>query len=278
MYYIPRTIVSLDKILNEDTESRFDSAFQIEMYIQSIDGYEGDGIFMSKFGLQIRNQLKIAVSKRQWNSMIGKWNKSYNSYRPAEGDLVYIPSVQGLFEIKFVNLEDPFHQLNNLPIYKMTLELFEYRGEDMDTGIESVDEIQNEVSTDSSYRTVISYLSTSATTLEIHEPVTITWPSSAESTARVTAFLPQADGSLVIQLSALRSTDSKVHILTPGAVVVGQKSGAQATITKVITLTDGDEDLNDDDISIQNTPIEKAADDVLTFSEQNPFGEPNDAN
>ena len=279
MYYLPRKIVSMDRILNEDAESRFDDAFDIEMYIESIDGYEGDGILMSKFGLEIRNQLKLVVSRNRWDTLIRKWDRGYNSYRPSEGDLIYIPQVKGLFVIKYVDLESPFHQLNNLPVYKMTVELFEYRGEDMETGIEDVDHIQDIKSTDSSYRTVIEYSTTSSARFQIHESVSLVWPSSGiTGSARVTGFLPQIDDSLAIQLSSLRFTDGEVHQLTEDVTITGDKSNAIATITKVLTLTDDDDEaLNDGDISIQNTPLEKKSNEILDFSETNPFGDPNDA-
>lgn len=274
-FYLPRRIVSLDRILNEDTESRFEDAFDIEMYIESAEGYEGDGILMSKFGLEIRNQLKVIVSKRRWNTAVGKWNKGFMNYRPAEGDLIYIPYVRGLFEIKYVDLETPFHQLNNLPVYKMTLELFEYRGEDMNTGVEDIDRIQDIKSKDSSYRVGITY--TSASTFNIHESVNLSWASGANGTARVTAFLPQTDSSMVIQLSALRFTNGTIHALGNGTTITGQSTGTTATITRLITLTDGDEALNDGDFSIQNNPIETRANAIIDFTTRNPFGESNDA-
>lgn len=277
MFYLPRTVVSLDSLLNEDTESRFDNAFEIPMYIESIDGYDGDGILMSKFGLEIRNQLKVVVSKRRWNLMIGRWNRGYNNYRPSEGDLIYIPQVQGLFEVKFVDLETPFHQLQNLPVYRLTLELFEYRGEDMNTRIDAVDRIQDIKSKDSSFRVGITY-STGSSTFMIHEPVGLTWPSGTTGTARVTAFLPQSDSSLVIQLSALRFTDGQIHNLITGVTISGQESGAEAAVSRVVTLTSGDTALNDGDISIQNSPIESASLEILDFTETNPFGTPADSN
>jgi len=185
MQYLPRNIVSQDMLLNEDTETRFDNAFDIEMYIESIDGYEGDGILMSKFGLEIRQQLKIAVSRRRWEQGIGKWNKGYNNYRPSEGDLIYIPGINGLFEIKYVDLESPFHQLNNLPVYKMTLQLFEYRGEDLNTGNAQIDAVQNQMSTPSSYRAMFSY-NTGSSAFTLNEYVTLTYPSGATGQAKIT--------------------------------------------------------------------------------------------
>lgn len=278
MFYMPRTIVSQDRLLNEDTETQFNDAFNIEMYIESVDGYSGDGVLMSKFGLEVRHQLKVIVSRRRWDTSIGVWNKGYNNYRPSEGDLVYIPGIRGLFEIKYVDLESPFHQLNNLPVYKMTCELFEYRGEDISTGVEEVDVIQQIKSLDSSYRAIVTY--TNNKKFNLGEAVTLAY-TSASGTAKV-SDLVLADplnttSTLTITFSALRFADGKIHPLMTGVIVTGVDTGAIATITSIIGLTSGDEALSDGDISIQNNALETRANAVLDFTVTNPFGDPNDA-
>ena len=158
VFYMPRKIIQVDEILNEDVASRFDSAFNIEMYVENVDGYEGDGILMSKFGLEIRNQMKLVVSRKRWDASVGVWNAGYNNFRPSEGDLIYMPSVKGVFEIKFVELETPFYQLQNLPVYKITCELFEYSNEDIDTGVAEVDNLQILKTQDqTTYRSTFTY-------------------------------------------------------------------------------------------------------------------------
>lgn len=279
MFYVPRTVVAQDKLLGEDTESQFNKAFPIEMYVESVEGYEGDGVLMSKFGLELRNQIKVVVSRRRWNIAVGTYAKGYNNYRPSEGDLIYIPSINGLFEIKYVDLETPFRQLNNLPTYKMTLELFEYRGEDMNTGIPQVDSLQIAKSLDTSYRAAVTY--SSAVLFRLGEPVSLSYASGASGTAKITG-IKLADtlistSSAIITFSALRFSDGKIHPLAIGVGVTGTDSGAEATITNVINLEDGDEALNDGDISIQNNSLESRANSVLDFTDVNPFGEPNDS-
>jgi hypothetical protein len=280
MFYLPRAIVSQDKVLNEDTETQFNSAYEIEMYIETVEGYEGDGVLMSKFGLELRNQLKVIVSRRRWNSTVGTWNSGYNNYRPSEGDLIYIPGIKGLFEIKYVDLETPFHQLNNLPVYRMTLELFEYRGEDMNTGIDQVDALQAEKSLDSSYRAVVTY-SNQTIKFNIEEPITLAYASGATGTAKVTNIQLSdplnSNSTTTITFSALRFMDSTIHPLASGVIATGMITGAVATITHVVTLTDGDEALNDGDISIQNNALETRANSITDFTEVNPFGESNDS-
>jgi len=277
VYYIPRTIVSLDKILNEDTESRFDTAFNIEMYIENVDGYEGDGVLMSKFGLELRSQVRLVVSRRRWNTSIGVWNKGYSNLRPSEGDLIYVPLIKGLFEIKYVDLETPFYQLQNLPVYKMTCELFEYRGEDIDTGIEEIDIMQDLKSTTASYRSTFTYNAGTVAKFQLQERVTLSYISGATGTAEIGELMKQANGTLQCTFNTLRFTDGVIHPLATGVVVTGVKSGAVATLVHVLTLTDGDDVLSDGDTSMQNNKLETEANAILDFTEINPFGDPNDA-
>ena len=139
VYYIPRKIIKMDQILNEDFLSQFDKAFKIEMYVESVDGFEGDGKLVAKFGLEIRDQITLVVSRRRWNGLIGKFGYTENSARPREGDLVYFPMTGGLFEIKWVEDKQPFFQLNNTPTFKLTCELYEYSNENINTGVPEVD-------------------------------------------------------------------------------------------------------------------------------------------
>jgi len=143
VYYIPRKIVNEDSVFNEDALSKFGKAYQIEMYVDSVDGYEGDGNLLSKFGLEVRNQVTFVVANRRWEQLIGKFgNEPSELIRPNEGDLIYLPLVKGLFEIRYVDGDTPFYQLQNMPTYKVTCELFEYGNEAIDTGIEEIDSFE----------------------------------------------------------------------------------------------------------------------------------------
>jgi hypothetical protein len=132
VYYIPRKIVKQDFILNEDVISTFDASFSIEMYVESVDGFEGDGDLMTKFGLEVRDQVTLVCSRRRWNALIGRHGYTNDAVRPREGDLIYLPLTGGLFEIKFVEDKSPFFQLGGTgdskgttPTFKLTCELFE---------------------------------------------------------------------------------------------------------------------------------------------------------
>ena len=135
--YIPRTLVKEDDILGEDSISEYKDAYSIEMYIKSVDGFEGEGDLVSKFGLEVRDQIVFSVARRAWEGLdLG--------VRPKEGDLIYFPLTDKLFQIMFVEHETPFYQKGALPTFDLTCELFTYSHEDIDTGITEVDDIERQ--------------------------------------------------------------------------------------------------------------------------------------
>lgn len=138
-YYIPRVLVGKDEILGEDRLSQFKEAYGIEMYLESHDGFEGQGAFIQKFGLMMEQSATLTVARRKWEQLVGQHGKSVLPNRPAEGDLLYFPLTGGLFEIKFVKHQDPFYQVGKLFVYKLQVELFQYSSEKIDTGIKEID-------------------------------------------------------------------------------------------------------------------------------------------
>lgn len=138
-FYIPRTLVAKDNILGEDRMSKFQDAYPIDMYLESVDGFEGQGAFINKFGLMMEQSATLTVARRSWEKLVGKHNDIMLPNRPAEGDLLYFPLTKGLFEIKFVDHQDPFYQLKKLYVYRLQVELFQYASEKMETGIKDID-------------------------------------------------------------------------------------------------------------------------------------------
>lgn len=139
IYYIPRNINNLDKIYYTDDQSSYDRAILIEMYIKSIDGFAGDGNFMSKFGLEIRDQVVFSVAQRVFSQEVSAYTADI---RPNEGDLIYFPLNKKCFQVKYVNKTEMFYQLGALQTWEMTCELFEYSNEIFNTGIAEIDAIQ----------------------------------------------------------------------------------------------------------------------------------------
>lgn len=136
-WYITRALTSEDKILNEDRLTVFDGAHQIDVYVKSVDGFQGDGDFLSKFGLQIRDQATFTVAIRTFERYVIQNNKTYT--RPKEGDLIYLPMNKKFFEITFVEHESVFYQTGALQVYDLKCELFEYSNERFQTGISVID-------------------------------------------------------------------------------------------------------------------------------------------
>jgi hypothetical protein len=135
--YVQRIVQDKDKIYGEDRQtSKYTSAFDVEMYITSVDGFEGDGNFLSKFNLEIRDQITFTVANRAFNNEIGS---VLGIDRPREGDLIYFPLNKKLFEIKFVDNKPVFYQLGALQMYNLKCELFEYTGELFNTGEPEID-------------------------------------------------------------------------------------------------------------------------------------------
>lgn len=136
VWYIPRTLGAKDELLNEDDLSTFDAAYMVEMYIKNVEGFEGDGDFLSKFGLQIRDSITFTIAMRKFNSEVGLYNEEV---RPKEGDLIYFPLNRKIFEVQHVEHEAIFYQMGSLQTYDLRCELFEYSQERFNTGILEID-------------------------------------------------------------------------------------------------------------------------------------------
>ena len=329
-YYLPRKIVTRDMVLNEDRESLFDDAYMIEMYIEDIEGFGGEGNLMSKFGIEIRDEVTFVVARRSWNKLVGIWNHTVDTFRPNEGDLIYLPLSQSLFEISFVEHEQPFYQLKNLPVYKLQCRLFEYNDEDFRTGIEEVDEIEKvhadvlsmlirnitgefELGTRLyQYYPTTSYLNLverkaalpgliAAETIQSQKDILVAELAGIDSDI-LDAFdvMPYISGIITeqdpvggtINNRTLFLTDFETNTTDPKDFYISTQANVNTYITDAVTLDEFNApnvraeiyeiyDLNDNvdrtfenDDAAQNFDFEKAADGIIDFSEQNPFGEP----
>ncbi len=129
-----------DDLLNEDDLPIFKQALEVEMYVKNVDGFEGEGDFLSKFGLQIRDSMTLTVAIRTWENEVGRNIESQPS-RPLEGDLIYFPLNKKVFKIMFVEHEAIFYQMGSLQTYDLRCELFEFSNERFETGIPEVDDV-----------------------------------------------------------------------------------------------------------------------------------------
>ena len=143
-YYVPRNINNLDKLYYTDDQSSYTNAYLVALYVENVDGYAGDGNFMSKFGLEIRDQIVMSIPIRTFNQEVGAYNAQL---RPNEGDILYFPLHKKCFQIKFVDKFEMFFMLGRVYTYRITCELFEYSNETFNTGIADIDAIQAKYST-----------------------------------------------------------------------------------------------------------------------------------
>lgn len=252
--YIPRTLVNEDTILGEDSISEYKDAYSIEMYIKSVDGFEGEGDLISKFGLEIRDQIVFSVARRAFEGLdIG--------VRPKEGDLIYFPLTEKLFQIMFVEHETPFYQTGALPTFDLTCELFTYSDEKLDTGVEEVDVIEQKQS-------LVRTFELESVSGTFTEGETVTGGTSSK-----TAEVARWDASTkYLYLINLTGNFSVGEIITGAdSLATGTYSSSQSTTETSETLQTIDNSTSDQVSS--NKQFEIDADSVFDFSESNPFGD-----
>ena len=247
--YLPREAYDEDdNLLGENVTSKFERAYTVEMYLANVEGYEGDGDFFSKFGLEIRETSNFVVSRRSFERYI----PSTIAPRPKEGDLIYVPTLQQIFEIKFVENELMFKTLGNQNpyVYELRCETFRFSNENFNTGDEEVDRIEEFAS----YRLKLNMGAGSG---NYWQDETVTQGSS---TAKVIAWNPTT--------KVLEVINTKGNFVT-GTAVVGASSGTSYTVSSKDEIADI---IPDDDSD--NRLIQQEADLFIDLSEINPFGVP----
>ena len=251
-FYLPREVVEEDSILGEDIQSIYGDAYSVEMYIENTEGFEGEGDLFSKFGVQVRDQATFVLSLRSWERFISLDSNLATSLRPNEGDLIYFPMSGSLFEIKFVEHENPFYQVGKLFVFKLQCELFEYSGEDFDTGNTFIDLVEDQ----QAYSIELTMDATGTGTYYANENVTLN---------------SVVVGEVVSWVASTRKLTIKdnTRTLQVGDTLVGADNGASydiLTITDIMTMSN--------DPNAQNKGFEDKDTSYLDFSETNPFGEP----
>ena len=144
-HYIPRKLVTSRTIMKEVTESKFEQAFPLETYLMNTDGYAGQGDILTKFGVRVTDEATFIISKERFEESVAPFLEQDDDYtlsnRPKEGDLIFFPLGKRMFEIKFVEHERPFYQLQKNYVYQLQCELFEYEDEVIDTNVNTIDEV-----------------------------------------------------------------------------------------------------------------------------------------
>lgn len=229
--YIPRKIVNRDTILNEVETSKFDDNYTIEAYVNTYEGHSGAGDILTKFGMSLRDELTITISKERFDDFIAMFIEGESddeiilSSRPREGDLIYFPLGQRLFEVKFVEHEDPFYQLGKNYVYQLKCELFEYEDEVIDTSIDEIDtQVQEE-----------GYITTLKLT-GIGETASV---SSVTNSGYVRQVFLNNDGSGYTSAPIIQFDDSPVSGGTATAVAITTSVAGVRSIKEILLTNAG---------------------------------------
>ena len=285
VHYMPRTEVNTDSIYGEDRISKFEDARMVEVYIKSIDGFEGDGTFVSNFGLEVRDQITFTIARRRFIDL--NFETGNRDKEPLEGDLIFFPLSDSLFEIKHVQDTNVFYQMGGLQTFDLVCELYEYGDEAIDTGIEELDKIEREESYSIKFT-----LGTGAGTFTVGEQVYQGSTGYANSAIKGEVFDWNSSTSLLTVGNIIGTFDEDNQMYeypfsialeddttllledettnTPNSSTEGKlffESGASYATTSF------DDKVISTDAYPNNVGIETVADGILDFSEGNPFSE-----
>ena len=257
VFYMPRTLIAEDTVLGEDTLSKFDDAYMIEMYFENTDGFAGDKEIMNQFGLENREEATFVVSQRRFEDMIAPDDNI--GTRPKEGDLIYFPLVSKVFEISFVDHDEPFYQIGNLPVYKLSVKTFDYSSEEMDTGIKEIDAIETAYTLDSmGFQLALEQTTTfnqgisledNSGLIGLFESGSFTAYSGSSPSDKIIGENEELNGAIIAE--NLADTGEPVYIIQE-EYVVGDMSR---------------------DKTAQNELFDVLDDTILDFTESNPFGD-----
>ena len=256
VFYLPRTVVKEDLILGEDVLSKFSTAYEIEMYLKSTEGFGGEGDLVSKFGLDVRDEVIFTVHK-------DRFNLATDMDKPLEGDLVYIPNeFKYLFEIKFVEHEQPFYQSGKNYSFDITCELFQYSQEQLETGITDIDDIEKEQG-----YTIDLVMTAGGSGTFTDDEVIYQGANLGAATFKGTVVSWNA----VTRTLRLNDVSGSIAAVT----TTGVTSSAAWSLSSTTDPT-GKADLDQvlpTDPNADNLEFEIEADSILDFSENNPFGD-----
>jgi hypothetical protein len=265
VYYMPRTSGdSEDMLYGEDTLRKYTTAYSLEMYLENVTGMDGEGDFMSKFGLEIRDELTLLVSRRRFKYTTG----ASNLFRPREGDLIYIPLIQNFFEITFVEHENDqamFYTLGrgrggNVYVYALKMKQLVFSEEYIVTG---VDEIDSQIR--DAYKRERIVMASGGTGTFTQDEIVYQGGSLATANAKATVYSWNGTSR---NLDIIRVMGTFAN----NTMSIGATSNARWTSATVSNDTVFDNSAFED--VTDNTLIETESDAIIDFSEHNPFGEP----
>ena len=166
-YYMPKTYYEYDNLYGESDLAVYKEYYTVPMYINTVEGFGGEGDFLSKFGVEQRDTMTMSVARRTFEEDVGREDLA-NLTRPREGDLIWFPLNNKMYSINFVEHEPVFYQMGTLQFYELRLEMFEYSGERFDTGIQEIDKLEDNRSMDTGLNSQLIMDSTDRIPLPLH--------------------------------------------------------------------------------------------------------------
>ena len=253
IYYLPKTILA-DSTFDEVRYTKYQDQFQIEMMLINVMGFGDNAEFVSKFGLQITDEIIFRVSTKRWEEEVTEHSMSAKltvPERPNEGDLLYYPLTQNLYEIKYVGKEEPFFQFGKIQFYAITAELYQVGSDDLATGVAEIDAIET------LFDTAISLTMGVGGTGDFTVGETVTG-----GTTSTTAEVKSWDSSTRILI-----VQNRTGTFAANESLTGNDSNAVWVVSTFDTLQNTNSEYD------ANRQIEDAADNIVDWSEGNPFGE-----
>ena len=253
IYYLPKTVLA-DSTLDEVRYTKYQDQFQIEMLLVNVMGFGDNAEFISKFGLTITDEIIFRVSTKRWDEEVTEHSMSAKltvPESPNEGDLLYYPLTQNLYEIKYVGKEEPFFQFGKIQFYAITAELYQVGSDDLATGVAEIDAI--EVLFDTAISLTMGVGGTGDFT--VGETVT-------GGTTSTTAEVKSWDSSTRILI-----VQNRTGTFAANESLTGNDSNAVWVVSTFDTLQNTNSEYD------ANRQIEDAADNIVDWSEGNPFGE-----
>jgi len=256
-YYLPREEITRDSVLGNTTD-KFTDAYAIEMYVEDVNGFAGQGDLIGKFGLEVRDELTFVVSRRTFEVLVDNTSNTLSINRPREGDIIWMPLFKKFWQIDFVEDEDPMYQINDLPIFKLKCSMWEYSSESVETGVGDIDDRLDTVTMDLLVNQISLESGTTSSGALLSENIV----------GDVEAVLTEAGEFLIDETDS----DNMLYEDDPEYV-------------EYILLEDAvTENMATDPIGGDNAAFDAAAglddfdsnNDIFDFTENNPFGDPRD--
>ena len=278
MYYIPRNILDMDMLFGEGLRVNYKNGIPLEMYIDSVSGFDGQGDIASKFGIEVKDSIMLTLSKKRFKQEVQ--TRFVNITRPREGDLIYFPLAKAIFEINFVEHENPFYQFGKLFSYKLTCELFTYNQEEVTTGTTEIDNVVSENQEVITRLTLIPTVSGQTQGFYIGEKIYqvsgVTGSGATLSNATFTAYIASPGTTGLAYISA--TTGSVLNSASLLHTIRGDSSNLefyviskQAGVTLAI-VNDEDRSLQGDNADIS---LESKIKGLINYNESDPFSEGN---